>query len=149
MGTGFLKINTYQLINFIQDAKSYCKDGMKKLDYDKIIIGEGSKIKIISITTQRIIKIIKDIDCKILCVINDKNIFLIGGYEIGKYYKDINIYRNDNYKLIQIIDNSHSKKITKINELTDDSIITSSYDRTIKTWFIKTIYVEKISNYMN
>ena len=134
VGTGFLKINTYQLINFIQDAKSYCKDGMKKLDYDKIIIGEGSKIKIISITTQRIIKIIKDIDCKILCVINDKNIFLIGGYEIGKYYKDINVFRCDNYKLIHIIRGAHEDEIYGITYLKNEKFCSFSADKTLKIW---------------
>ena len=134
VGTGFLKRNTYQLINFIQDAKSYCKDGMQKLDNDRIIIGEGSKIKIISISKQRIIKIIKDIDCKIICVLNDKNIFLTGGYEIGKYYKDITVFRNDNYKLIHIIRGVHEDEIYGIVYLKNGKFVSFSEDETLKIW---------------
>ena len=134
VGTGFLKINTYQLINFIKDAKSYCKDGMKKLDNNRIIIGEGSKIIIISITNQRIIKIINNVDCKIICILHDKNIFLTGGYEIGKYYKDINIYRNDNYKLIHIIRGAHEDEIYGFFYLKNEKFVSFSEDKTLKIW---------------
>jgi hypothetical protein len=134
VGTGFLKINTYQLINFIKDAKSYCKDGMKKLDNNRIIIGEGSKIIIISITNQRIIKIINNVDCKIICILHDKNIFLTGGYEIGKYYKDITVFRNDNYKLIHIIRGAHEDEIYGFFYLKNEKFVSFSEDKTLKIW---------------
>ena len=146
-GIKFWDLTNNNLIFSNDNIKTIWHSGLEKINNDKIIVcNNNTSFMIYSISDLKV-KLIKEIQIDYSCVsvksIEKKNIFIIGS--LNKIY----IYRNDNYKLIQIIDNSHSKKITKINELTDDSIITSSYDRTIKTWFIKTIYVEKISNYMN
>ena len=133
-GTGFFNINNFELIIFFPNFKCYCKEGMKKLDNDKIIFGEGNIIKIVSINNKKIIKIIKNVDCKIICVIQEKNIFLIGGYEIGKYFKSIKIYSCNNYQLIKNINCVHEGEICGFIDLNNNCVGSYSEDETIKIW---------------
>ena len=46
------------------------------------------------------------------------------------------IYRNDNYKCIQIIQNAHDNSINGFIKLKDESIISYSDDKKIKKWKI-------------
>ena len=63
-----------------------------------------------------------------ISLIEDKGIFLVGGY------KDIRIYRNDNYECIQEIKDAHNDYIRGFIELKDGSIASFSSDKTIKIW---------------
>ena len=78
-------------------------------------------------------KIIKNIDNKFkcwgICIINDKGVFLTGGYS-----KDIRVYRSDNYECIQIVKDNNNDNINGIIELINGTIVTYSDDKSIKIW---------------
>ena len=145
VGIKFWNLTDKELKLTNKDIKTTWHSGLEKINNDKIIACNDNKSFLIYSISE--FKLIKEIQIDYTCIsiksIEKKNIFFIGSFS------NIYIYRSDNYKLIQIIDNSHNGMISKINEFTDDSIITSSSDSTIKTWLIKTIYVEKISDLMN
>jgi WD40 repeat protein len=107
-----------------------CWNALDIIDEDRIIIGGDKTLKIISILNKIIIKEINiPFKCWGIRLIDDKGIFLIGGYS-----KDIRVYRNDNYECIQIIQNAHDKDINGFVELKDGSILTYSNDKRIKIW---------------
>ena len=136
-GTKFWNLNNneinYNNINYIQyfkDIKCGSKNGLCRLDEDRIIVGYGDSLKIISILNKIIIKKINiPFTCWGIRLIEDKGIFLIGGRS-----KDIRVYRNDNYECIQIIQNAHNDYILGFIELKDESIISYSNDKKIKIW---------------
>ena len=107
---------------------------MKNIDNNRIIFGEGNQIKIVSVDNKNLIKIIRNVDCKIICVIQEKNIFLTGGYEMGTYFKSINIYSSNNYEFIKTIDIAHEREICGIINLQNNLVGTYSEDATIKIW---------------
>jgi WD40 repeat protein len=135
-GTRFWNLNknesNYNNINCIQYFEKVdcgAKNGLCRLDEDRIIVGRDS-LKIISILNK---KIIKEINIPFKCfgirLIEDKGIFLIGGKS-----KDIRIYRSDNYECIQIIQNAHYDDILGFVGLKDGSILSYSVDKKIKIW---------------
>jgi hypothetical protein len=73
---------------------------LKELDEDRIIVGDDI-IQVISISNKTIIKEINnEFRCIGICVIKEKGIFLIGGYD-----NKIKIYRSDILELIETINN--------------------------------------------
>ncbi len=144
IGIKFWNLTNNEIILSNDNIKTIWNSGIEKINNDTIIVcNENNSFIIYSISELKIIKEIQiDYYCFSIKSIPNKNIFFIGSI------KDIYIYRSDNYKLIQII-NIHNKRISKINEFTDNSVITTSFDKTIKSWFLKTIYVERISDFMN
>ena len=119
--------NNINCIKYFEKVDCVSKNGLCRLDEDRIIVGRDS-LKIISILNKKIIKeITTPFKCFGIRLIDDKGIFLIGG-------KDIRIYRNDNYECIQIIQNAHDGDINGFVELKDGTIVSYSNDKRIKIW---------------
>ncbi len=131
-GTKFWNILNYECVNYIKKIKCYASGALKKYDKDKIIIGE-KLIYIIQIISFKEIQIIKEINhgypCLAICVIKEKNIFLIGNEG-----RELRIYRNDTFSCIQIIKEAHNYFIKSICELKDGLIVTCSNDSNLKLW---------------
>ena len=136
-GTKFWNLNknymNYNNINYIQHFKKvlcYWNGGLCRLDEDRIIVGGDYTLNVISILNKIIIRQINyPFRCLGIKLIEDKGIFLVGGGS-----KDIMIYRNDNYKCIQIIKNAHDSDIFGFVELQDGRILSYSDDNKLKKW---------------
>jgi len=136
-GTKFWKLNKNEInynnincIKFFKEVICISKEGLCRLDENKIIVGGEYSLKIISILNKEImIEINNPFECLGIKVIEKKGIFLVG----GKSY-DIRVYRNDNYQCIKIIKNAHDNDINGFCELKDGSILSYSYDKKIKIW---------------
>jgi len=131
-GTNFWSLNNYDYLFNIKDTWCGGRNALKRLDNDRIIIGGNVDgiIKVISLSEKNIIKeIINNFLCWGICVIKEKGVFLIGGKS-----NNINVFRNDNYECIQIINNAHSNFINGIIELKDKSILSFSDDKIINIW---------------
>ena len=131
-GTKIWDLNNYYCIMYFEETFCGWNKGLCRLDEDKIIIGgnENGIMKIISIKEKKIIKTINNsFLCWCIYLIEDKGIFLVGGYN-----KDIKIYSNDNYECIQIIKKAHNDDISGFIELKNKTIASYSIDNTIKIW---------------
>ena len=135
-GTKFWNYNEINNINLIKEFKeTYCgwNQALCRLNDDIIIVRgqkETTSLKLISISKKEIIKTIDNpFTCLGISLIEDKGIFLVGGYS-----KNIRIYRNDNYECIQEIKDAHNDSINGFIELKDGSIASFSDDQTIKIW---------------
>ena len=93
---------------------------MKKIEEDKIIIGEKSGY---------IKRIENEFTSYGICVIDNKGVFLIGGSS-----NDIKVYRSDNFECIQIVKTAHNYDISDLIELNNGLIDSCSYDRNIILW---------------
>ena len=133
-GTKFYNLPFFNFLFFIDKTVCGCANTLARINNDKIIIGGGRDclMKIISISEKKIIKQIKNEFWVLgICVIENKEIFLVGGVS-----KDIRIYRNDNFELIQTIKNAHEQYIIGITQLNNGLIISYSYDHYLKLWDI-------------
>ena len=134
-GTKLWNYNEINNINLIKEFKeTFCEwnQGLCRLNHDIIIVSdkETNSLKLISISKKEIIKTIHNpFRCFWISLIEDKGIFLVGGYS-----NDIRIYRNDNYECIQEIKDAHNDEIYGFIELKDGSIASFSEDATIKIW---------------
>ena len=129
-GTKFWNINNYECINYIEEVKCGNWNSMKTMDNDKIIIGEKTYLKIISLSEKRVVKnIFNKFIIYGICVIENKGVNIIGGAS-----NDIKVYRNDNFECIQSIENAHYYDISDIIKLDNGNIVSCSYDRTISIW---------------
>ncbi len=131
-GTKFWDINNnYKETMYFEDIYTGWNNALERIDDDRIIVHDSSiNLKIISISKKQIIEIIKfDFQPWGFKSIKDKGIFLVGGTS-----DTINIYRNDNYKLIKIIQNAHSNDILGFIELKNNLFASYSKDNTIKIW---------------
>ena len=128
-GTTIWNINNFEYIMHIKDAICLKNNAIDRIDDDRIIIG-GIRIfmKVFSISNKKIIKKFKkDFWCYAVYVMEDKNIFLSAAYNY------INIYRSDNYKLIQTIQFAHNSSIFGLIGLKDCLIISYGVGE-IKIW---------------
>lgn len=117
---------------FIINIQVFChgKNAFQKLDKERVVVGGGEKIQIISIKEKKIIKEIeRDFLVWAICVIENRKIFICGGVS-----EDISIFNSDNYEIINSIKNSHSGNIRAISLLNNDKIISGSEDKTTKIW---------------
>ena len=130
-GTKIWDLNKLECLTFFKEAECYSNNDLKKIDDDKFIVGgKDDFITIISINEKKIIKNIDNkFKCWGICVINDKGVFLTGGYS-----KDIRVYRSDNYECIQIVKDNNNDNINGIIELINGTIATYSDDKSIKIW---------------
>ena len=135
-GTKFWNLNInendYNNIFLMKEfEKTYCgwNNALCKLDDNRIIIGgnENGIMSIISISDNEIKNIFNNFCCWGICLIKDKNLFLVSGKS-----ESFNIYRCDNYECIQSIVNVHKDSITGLIETKDESIL--SYSNDIKIW---------------
>ena len=130
-GTKIWNLKKYECIIYIKEAECYSNNVLKQIDNDRFIVGgkDDFIMKIISVKEK---KIIKEIDNKFkcwgICNINDKGVFLTGGYS-----KDIRVYRSDNYDCIQIV-NDNNDNVNGLIELNNGTIISYSDDKSIKIW---------------
>ena len=100
-GIKFHNLYNLERINYNTNIKSKEYTILKRLDNDRIIICDGYMIQIISISTKEIIKEIENgFFIYDICIIENKGLFLVGGE-----YKDIKVYKCDNYEYIKIIKN--------------------------------------------
>ena len=134
-GTKLWDLNNYnniKCIKYFQETWCGSHCGLCRLDEDKIIV-QGKTIdylNVISIKNKKIIKKITNLfTCWVIILLEDKGIFLVGGES-----KNIKIFRRDNYDCIQIINNAHNNYISCFLQLKNDSIVSYSYDNTIKIW---------------
>ena len=134
-GTKLWDLNEYnniKCIKYFQETWCGSHCGLCRLDEDKIIV-QGNTIdylNVISIKNKKIIKKITNLfTCWVIILLEDKGIFLVGGES-----KNIKIFRRDNYDCIQIINNAHNNYISCFLQLKNDSIVSYSYDNTIKIW---------------
>ena len=128
-GTKFWNINNYECLIYMKELICCWWNSLKRIDKDRIIIGnENGPSKIISISEKKIIKEIETVSCYSICIINNKGIFVIGGYNI------INIYKSDNYDNIQTILYNHNGCIYGINELKNGDLISYGRNGKIKIW---------------
>ncbi len=126
------EINNINLIKEFQETFCVWNQGLCRLNDDIIIVEDkgSNSLNLISISKKEIIKTIDNpFQCFGICLIEDKGIFIVGGYS-----KDIRIYRNDNYECIQEIKEAHNHYIYGFIELKDGSIASFSNDETIKIW---------------
>ena len=131
-GTKFFDLNNYQLIISFNDTFCRWNNAIERLDNDTIIVQgyNSNNLKIISISQKKIIKeIIFNNICSVIKSIKNKGLFLIGDWD-----SNINVYRNDNYTLEQIIKKAHFDKINGIIQLKNDLIVSFSSDNKIKIW---------------
>ena len=131
-GTKFWNLNNYEFIIYIKNAICKLNKSLKRIDKNRIIVGgdDDGIIKIISINERNIIKEIKNgFMCLTICVIENKEIFLTGGFS-----REIKIYKSNNYECIQILNNVHNDEIYGINKLKNDIIVSYGEDKIIKIW---------------
>ena len=128
----------YELLNYknIKTLNSKCGSwgSLEKLDNNRIITGGGndSIMKIISIQNKEIIKDVNNFFvCWAICIYENKGIFLTGGMS-----RNINIFRIDNYELINTIHNCHDGPICGITLTKNRKIISYSQDQLLKEWEI-------------
>ena len=130
-GTIFWDLNNnYQKITF---NDTYCEwnHGIERIGNDRIIIQDNStfNLKIFSISQKKIIlQIGNDFESNAINNFENKGIFFVGGE------RDIKIFRNDNYELIQTIRNAHMDWINGFIELKNGSIASFADDFTMKIW---------------
>ena len=131
-GTKFWNLNNYEFIIYIKDAICKLNKSLKRIDKNRIIVGgnDDGIIKIISINERKIIKEIKNgFLCLTICVLENKKLFITGGFS-----REIKIYNTNNYECIQIINNAHNDEIYGINKLKNDIIVSYGEDKIIKIW---------------
>ena len=129
----FWNSNNYDLLFKLKDAGCWRWNAMSQIDDNRIIVGGINKLmKVISINEKKIIKTIDNMFwCYGICVIENKGIFLTGGWSFK-----INIFRSDNYECIQSIDNAHYTWIRGIIELNNNVIASYSDDGVINFWVL-------------
>ena len=129
----FFNSNNYNLLFKLKDAGCWKWNAMCQIDDNRIIVGGINVLmKVISINEKKIIKTIDNMFiCYGICVIENRGIFLTGGWSFK-----INIFRNDNYECIQSIDNAHYTWIRGIIELNNNIIASYSDDGIINCWFL-------------
>ena len=100
-GIKFHNLYNYECIYYNTNIKSKEYTILKRLDNDRIIICDDYFIKIFSLSKKEIIKEIENgFLINDICIIVNKGVFIVGGE-----YKDIKVYKIDNYEYIQIIKN--------------------------------------------
>ncbi len=132
-GTYFYKLITYEYIFHIKEANCYDNNGLKRIDDNRIIVGGDSEIiNIISISEKKIIKKIEN-DFRFfgIYVIQNKGIFLIGGFN------DIKIYSYESYECVQLIKNAHNGAIYGFVQLNNELFVSYGNDKIIRIWSIK------------
>ncbi len=122
-------INNVKLIKQFNNLNCFYVNNLKLIDNDKLIIGKFNKLKIISISQEKIIKEIKLNDfCYGIKCIRNKDILLIG------CKNDIILYDINNFNCIQIIKNAHCKYINGFIQLRNGNILSFSDDCHVKIW---------------
>ncbi len=138
--TGDNRINIWDLRNnnIINPSKDNINitwnNCIEKIDENKIMICNYTNLIILSIHNYEIIKVIDNTYVPIaIKLIDMKGFILVSGEnnKINKLY-NLNIYRKDNFELIQTIENL--KEITDFIELKNHSIISSCGDGTLTVW---------------
>ena len=131
-GTYFWNYKTYENIIKIKDAICLSCDALRQFNQDQIIVGgKGDcKIKIIDINNMKIVnEVYNEFTCYGILVMEKIGVFLTGGK-----CKDIKIFSCSDFTCIQNIINAHNNSIIGFTQLNDESVISFSWDNTIKIW---------------
>ena len=129
-GTKIWNYKDYQEIAYIKDTYCHGKNTLNRLNDDKFIVGGkgNGNISIISYKEKKVVhNITNSFQCFCICVVKNKDVFLIGGKS-----ENIIMYKISNYEQIGKIEGIHNNYIRGIINLTDDSIASFSDDKTIK-----------------
>jgi len=131
-GTYFWNYKTYENIIKINDAICLSCDALRKFNNNQIIVGgKGDcKIKIIDINNFKIInEVYNEFTCYGILVMEKIGVFLTGGK-----CKDIKVFSCSDLKCIQNIIGAHNNSIIGFTQLNEKSVISFSWDNTIKIW---------------
>ena len=131
-GTYFWNYKTYENIIKIKDAICLSCDALRQFNQDQIIVGgKGDcKIKTIDINNFKIInEVYNEFTCYGILVMEKIGVFLTGGK-----CKDIKVFSCSDLKCIQNIIGAHNNSIIGFTQLNDESVISFSWDNTIKIW---------------
>ena len=133
-GTKIWNYQNFECLFYLQNAICYNNNALKRYDNDRIIVGGNKgKIKVISLSEKTIIKEINNIfECYAICVLKEKNIFLIGGES-----KDIKIYNFNHYGFIETIQNIDEEMVFGLTKLKDGSIVSYGMDKKIKIFRVR------------
>lgn len=129
--TIFWDLKTYNKISEIKNVTSYTANSMLRLTENIVIISEedGYKLRFIDIDKK---KLVKEINNKFyvfgIYLEKEKGIFLVGGSD------GIIIYRINDYKKIQYIENESGNDINGFFEMKNNIIGTFGDNGQIQTW---------------
>ena len=123
------KLKNITLIEFFEEVKCNCWNGICRINENKIVIG-GDILFVISLAEQKIINEIKiPFKCYGINTIKENEIFLVVG-DCG----DIMFYKSENCENFHIIKNAHTRSILGITKINNILIATYSFDKFIKIW---------------
>ena len=135
-GTKFYKI--YQngmnvFFNFhFNNVICSCWNALDIIDEDRIIIGGTDSFNVISITERKLLKKIKSsFRLNGIKIFENQKIFFIGGWS-----RNLLIFRSDDYKCLEIVNNAHDNYINGFVNLKNNLICSFSADKTIKIWLV-------------
>ena len=121
------------MIHRFSNADCISWNGLNRIDEDRIIVGCGKELNIISIKDKNIIKSIRiPFGCNGIISIKEKGIFLYGGWASG-----VKIYRNDNYECLSTNENFRLNNIVGFCKLKNGLILSFSGDCAMKIWSIE------------
>jgi hypothetical protein len=115
----------------LTDVKCWNWNSLCKLDENKILIGgTHGIIKVISLNDYKIVKEINNVfNCWGVGIIDKINSFITVGEG-----KNVKIYKKSSYDFIKDVNDIHQDDIEGINTLNYNTILTYSWDKTIKIW---------------
>lgn len=130
-GTKIYNFNNYECISELNDVKCWNWNSLCKLDENKILIGgTHGIIKVISLNDYKVVKEINNgFNCWGVGVIDKINSFITVGEG-----KNVKIYKKSTYDFIKDVNDIHQDDIEGINTLNYNTILTYSWDKTIKIW---------------
>ena len=134
-GTKFWNINNITFIYEFKEVLCGMWNALKMIDENRIIIGGKNSLKVISLIDKQIINTIEnEWRCNGICVIEKKGIFLVSGWS-----NDIKIFKSNDYKCIEVINDAHKDSIVGIIILKTNLIASYSCDKNIKIWDLSNI----------
>ena len=123
-------LRTYQCISSIRGAENYFFNSLYQFDNEHLVLGVNKKITIVNISKCIIEDKIEVFSGYVLCFIkHNDNRRIICGCDDGK----ICVY-NMNTKESYIIQTEHSDTIFDIQRLNENTLISCSWDKTIRIW---------------
>ncbi len=134
-GIKFWNLYNFELIIYLNNISYYSWDAFCRINDDKIIVCESknddsSVVYIVSIFEKKIVKTLNlNFFCFGINIIEDKDIFLIGGFE-----GNIRIYSIYNFENIQNINKTNDGYILGFIELKDETILSYGKEGLINIW---------------
>ena len=124
-------MSTYQVITVMKGVSACMNNAIFQIDKDRIIVGGIEEIQIVNIEKGIIEKEIKNLLFRYVCCylkLRDNKTILIGCTQAS-----LCLYNIETNKYIFTTD-MHEEAITGLIRINDDTIVSSSRDKTIKVW---------------